>query len=60
MLFVFHAGKQHSSDFSRLIAQVKGRLQTRRQSHLKPQAAEEGEDPPGTHSAGTATFITFL
>lgn len=52
------AGKQHSSDFSRLIAQVRGRLETR-QSRVKAEAAEEDTDEPGTHSAGTATLINF-
>lgn len=46
--------KQHSSDFSRLIAQVRGRLETTRQSRTKPEAAEEGEDEPATRSAEPA------
>ncbi|XP_075893168.1 E3 ubiquitin-protein ligase RAD18 isoform X2 [Nelusetta ayraudi] len=46
--------KKHSSDFSRLIAQVRGRLETTRQSRTKPEAANEGEDEPATHSAEPA------
>lgn len=53
------AGKQHSSDFSRLIAQVRGRLETTRQTRVKVEVAGEEEDEPGPHPAGTATLITF-
>lgn len=53
------AGKQHSSDFSRLIAQVRGRLETTRQARIKREVIAEGEDAPRMHSAGTATLITF-
>uniref|UniRef100_A0A8C4HP21 RING-type E3 ubiquitin transferase n=1 Tax=Dicentrarchus labrax TaxID=13489 RepID=A0A8C4HP21_DICLA len=43
--------KQHSSDFSRLIAQVRGRLETTRQTCIKQEVIVEGEDAPDTHSA---------
>ncbi|XP_076617046.1 E3 ubiquitin-protein ligase RAD18 isoform X1 [Chaetodon auriga] len=36
--------KQHSSDFSRLIAQVRGRLKTTRQTCIKDEVIAEGED----------------
>ncbi|KAI3370121.1 hypothetical protein L3Q82_024912 [Scortum barcoo] len=51
--------KQHSSDFSRLIAQVRGRLETNRQNRIKQEVIVEGEDARKTHSAGTPTLITF-
>lgn len=43
--------KQHSSDFSRLIAQVRGRLETNRQTRIKQEVIVVGEDEPSTHSA---------
>ncbi|XP_041671110.1 E3 ubiquitin-protein ligase RAD18 [Cheilinus undulatus] len=42
--------KQHSSDFSRLIAQVRGRLETSRQNRMKQQVIA-GEDEHKPHSA---------
>ncbi|XP_026205202.1 E3 ubiquitin-protein ligase RAD18 isoform X2 [Anabas testudineus] len=36
--------KQHSSDFSRLIAQVRGRLETSRQTRIKQEDIGEGGD----------------
>ncbi|GAA6215798.1 E3 ubiquitin-protein ligase RAD18 isoform X3 [Lates japonicus] len=43
--------KQHSSDFSRLIAQVRGRLETTRQTRIKQEVIVDGEDVEKTHSA---------
>ncbi|XP_068568042.1 E3 ubiquitin-protein ligase RAD18 isoform X2 [Cebidichthys violaceus] len=43
--------KQHSSDFSRLIAQVRCRLETTRQTCIKQKAIVEEEDAQKTHSA---------
>ncbi|KAM7402067.1 hypothetical protein PAMP_017337 [Pampus punctatissimus] len=47
--------KQHSSDFSRLIAQVRGRLETTRQTCIKQEVIVEGEDAQKTHSADQST-----
>ncbi|KAK2862161.1 hypothetical protein Q5P01_001694 [Channa striata] len=44
--------KQHSSDFSRLIAQVRGRLETTRQTCIKQESCVEGEGAQKTHPAG--------
>ncbi|XP_070701368.1 E3 ubiquitin-protein ligase RAD18 isoform X2 [Pempheris klunzingeri] len=42
--------KQHSSDFSRLVAQVRGRLETTRQTRIKQEViVEEEEDAQKTH-----------
>lgn len=57
---ILPAGKQHSSDFSCLIAQVRGRLETNRQTRIKQEVIVVGEDEPSTLSAGTATLNTFL
>ncbi|XP_042360222.1 E3 ubiquitin-protein ligase RAD18 [Plectropomus leopardus] len=43
--------KQHSSDFSRLIAQVRGRLETTSQPCIKQEVIVGGEDAQITHSA---------
>ncbi|KAF1391619.1 hypothetical protein PFLUV_G00043980 [Perca fluviatilis] len=43
--------KQHSSDFSRLIAQVRGHLETTRQTRIKQEVIVEGEDAQKTHPA---------
>ncbi|KAM9361851.1 E3 ubiquitin-protein ligase RAD18 [Symphorus nematophorus] len=43
--------KQHSSDFSRLIAQVRGRLETTRQTRVKQEVIVIEEDAPNAHSA---------
>ncbi|XP_037639963.1 E3 ubiquitin-protein ligase RAD18 [Sebastes umbrosus] len=43
--------KQHSSDFSRLIAQVRCRLETTRQPRVKQEVIGEGEDAQKSHSA---------
>ncbi|XP_049894966.1 E3 ubiquitin-protein ligase RAD18 isoform X2 [Epinephelus moara] len=43
--------KQHSSDFSRLIAQVRGRMDTTRQARIKQEVTVEGEDAQKPHSA---------
>ncbi|XP_041818739.1 E3 ubiquitin-protein ligase RAD18 isoform X2 [Chelmon rostratus] len=43
--------KQHSSDFSRLIAQVRGRLKTAQQTSVKEEVTAEGEESTKTHSA---------
>lgn len=43
--------KQHSSDFSRLIAQVRGRLETTRQTRIKQEVIVEGDGAQNTHSA---------
>uniref|UniRef100_A0A3P8UL02 RING-type E3 ubiquitin transferase n=1 Tax=Cynoglossus semilaevis TaxID=244447 RepID=A0A3P8UL02_CYNSE len=45
--------KQHSSDFSRLIAQVRGRLDDNRQSGVKQEVTVEGEDEEKPQSTGT-------
>ncbi|XP_067360956.1 E3 ubiquitin-protein ligase RAD18 isoform X2 [Channa argus] len=44
--------KQHSSDFSRLIAQVRGRLETTRQTRIKQESFVEGEGAQNTDTAG--------
>ncbi|XP_040014447.1 E3 ubiquitin-protein ligase RAD18 [Xiphias gladius] len=44
--------KQHNSDFSRLIAQVRGRLETTKQTRIKQEVVVEGEDVEQTPSAG--------
>nr|XP_020463517.1 E3 ubiquitin-protein ligase RAD18 isoform X2 [Monopterus albus] len=46
--------KQHSSDFSRLIAQVRGRLETAKQTRIKQEVIEEGEDAQTLQSADQA------
>ncbi|XP_060897897.1 E3 ubiquitin-protein ligase RAD18 isoform X2 [Labrus mixtus] len=46
--------KQHSSDFSRLIAQVRGRLETSRQTRIKQEAVADGGDKHKPHSADQA------
>ncbi|XP_029134779.1 E3 ubiquitin-protein ligase RAD18 isoform X2 [Labrus bergylta] len=46
--------KQHSSDFSRLIAQVRGRLETSRQTCIKQEAVADGGDKHKPHSADQA------
>ncbi|XP_068172546.1 E3 ubiquitin-protein ligase RAD18 [Antennarius striatus] len=43
--------KQHSSEFSRLIAQVQGRLETTRQTRIKQEITVEEENKPATYSA---------
>ncbi|XP_035487976.1 E3 ubiquitin-protein ligase RAD18 isoform X2 [Scophthalmus maximus] len=43
--------KKNSSDFSRLIAQVRGRLETTRQTRIKQEVIVEGEDVEKTLSA---------
>ncbi|KAK5613025.1 hypothetical protein CRENBAI_002917 [Crenichthys baileyi] len=42
---------QHSSDFSRLIAQVRGRLQSTRQACPKQDVKVEKEEPQSSHSS---------
>ncbi|KAM4740233.1 E3 ubiquitin-protein ligase RAD18 isoform 2-T2 [Anableps anableps] len=46
--------KQHSSDFSRLIAQVRGRLQTTKQTHVKQEVKVEKEEAQASHSSAYA------
>ncbi|XP_040059933.1 E3 ubiquitin-protein ligase RAD18 isoform X1 [Gasterosteus aculeatus] len=46
--------KQHSSDFSRLISQVRCRLETSRQTRTKQKVIVKEEDEQETHSAGQA------
>uniref|UniRef100_A0AAQ4RWN4 RING-type E3 ubiquitin transferase n=1 Tax=Gasterosteus aculeatus aculeatus TaxID=481459 RepID=A0AAQ4RWN4_GASAC len=48
------SGKQHSSDFSRLISQVRCRLETSRQTRTKQKVIVKEEDEQETHSAGQA------
>ncbi|CAK6955558.1 E3 ubiquitin-protein ligase RAD18 [Scomber scombrus] len=43
--------KQHSNDFSRLVAQVRSRLDTTRQTQIKQEVIEEEKDAQKTHSA---------
>ncbi|XP_054640314.1 E3 ubiquitin-protein ligase RAD18 isoform X3 [Dunckerocampus dactyliophorus] len=43
--------QQHSSDFSRLVAQVRGRLDTTRQTRIKEKVTAGGEDVEQTPSA---------
>ncbi|KAF0034962.1 hypothetical protein F2P81_012720 [Scophthalmus maximus] len=50
--------KKNSSDFSRLIAQVRGRLETTRQTRIKQEVIVEGEDVEKTLSA--VLFLTYL
>lgn len=53
------AGKRHSSDFSRLIAQVRGHLETTRQTRIKQEDIVEGDDAQKTKAAGTAILLTL-
>lgn len=46
-----HYRKQHSSEFSRLIAQVQGRLKSTRQSRIKQEVSEEEEEVQEPHTA---------
>lgn len=50
---IVFTGKQHSSDFSRLIAQVRGRLETTRQTRVIREVVVDKEDAQNTHAAGT-------
>lgn len=43
--------KQNSSDFSRLVAQVRGRLETTRRARVTQEVAVDGQDAPNAHSA---------
>ncbi|XP_014892656.1 E3 ubiquitin-protein ligase RAD18 isoform X1 [Poecilia latipinna] len=43
--------KQHSGDFFRLIAQVRGRLQTAKQAHVKQEVKVEKEETQASHSS---------
>ncbi|KAE8298605.1 E3 ubiquitin-protein ligase RAD18 [Larimichthys crocea] len=53
--------KQHSSDFSRLIAQVRGRLETSsRQTRIKQDVIVEGKDAPKTHCAVAESQSCFV
>ncbi|KAI4827750.1 hypothetical protein KUCAC02_031122 [Chaenocephalus aceratus] len=45
--------KRHSSDFSRLIAQVRGHLETTRQTRIKQEDIVEGDDAQKTKAAGS-------
>ncbi|XP_037535467.1 E3 ubiquitin-protein ligase RAD18 [Nematolebias whitei] len=45
--------KQHSSDFSRLIAQVKGRMENTRRARVKQEVTEENKDVHESNSAET-------
>ncbi|KAL3978210.1 solute carrier family 39 (zinc transporter), member 9 [Sarotherodon galilaeus] len=49
--------KQHSSDFSRLIAQVRGRMEPTRQPRVKQEVSEENKDVQKTHSADQGAQI---
>uniref|UniRef100_A0AAX7TSN7 RING-type E3 ubiquitin transferase n=1 Tax=Astatotilapia calliptera TaxID=8154 RepID=A0AAX7TSN7_ASTCA len=51
------SGKQHSSDFSRLIAQVRGRMETTRQPRVKQEVSEVNKDVQKTHSADQGAQI---
>lgn len=51
--YIFPTGKQHSSEFSCLIAQVRGHLETSKQTHIRRESTVEGGDTQRTHSAGT-------
>ncbi|XP_069581338.1 E3 ubiquitin-protein ligase RAD18 [Brachyistius frenatus] len=46
--------KQHSSDFSRLIAQVRGRLETSKHTHVKQEVSVEEEE---AHKAPSADEV---
>ncbi|XP_036008002.1 E3 ubiquitin-protein ligase RAD18 isoform X1 [Fundulus heteroclitus] len=50
--------KQHSSDFSRLIAQVRGRLQTTRQSAARQEVKVEKEEAQTSDSADDIAVST--
>lgn len=52
------AGKKHSSDFSRLIAQVRGCLDTTRRSRIKEEVYVKAEDAQSTCSAGATALPT--
>lgn len=56
---VVSTGKQHSSDFSRLIAQVKGRMENTRRARVKQEVTEENKDVQESNSAGTKTHPFF-
>ncbi|XP_077459294.1 E3 ubiquitin-protein ligase RAD18 isoform X1 [Stigmatopora argus] len=47
--------KQHSSDFSRLVAQVRGRLDTTRKTRIKQEVPAGGEQAEQTPSADQVT-----
>ncbi|XP_057701106.1 E3 ubiquitin-protein ligase RAD18 isoform X3 [Corythoichthys intestinalis] len=47
--------KQHSSDFSRLVAQVRGRLDTTKKTRIKQEVAAGGEQAEQTPSAAQVT-----
>ncbi|KAM8868100.1 E3 ubiquitin-protein ligase RAD18 [Synchiropus picturatus] len=49
--------KQHSSDFSRLIAQVRGRLDSAKQTVIKQEVIEGRDDVPETQSADVSESI---
>lgn len=44
---------QNSSEFSRLIAQVRGRLETSKQVQIKQEDTVKEEDTPDMSAAGT-------
>lgn len=54
------AGKQHSSDFSRLIAQVRGRLGSSRQRGDAPGGSERREAVQESHSSGRFSHKSSL
>lgn len=47
------AGKKNSSEFSRLIAQVRGRRETKQPARNKREDAVKEETSPDAHAAGT-------
>ncbi|KAG8007837.1 E3 ubiquitin-protein ligase RAD18, partial [Nibea albiflora] len=51
--------KQHSSDFSRLVAQVRGRLETSRQTRIKQEVLVEGKDAPKTPCAESKSCLAM-
>uniref|UniRef100_A0A4W5K370 RING-type E3 ubiquitin transferase n=1 Tax=Hucho hucho TaxID=62062 RepID=A0A4W5K370_9TELE len=53
--------KQHNSEFSRLIAQVRGRLETARKREIKQEVRDEGgEEDQGVGSSSAAPSPTSL
>lgn len=59
-MFVVSTGKQHSSDFSRLIAQVKGRMETTRPARAKLGVIEEKKDAEKSNATGTTKLSHFI
>lgn len=61
LLLLCLAGKQHNSEFSRLIAQVRCRLETARKREIKQEVMDEGgEEDQGVGSSSAGTTVTLI